>query len=90
MTAQECLDSKLITLAQMDKHFKQIARIDTTAWDHTRCEYCMQKGNIDRHNSEPWTSCYFCRACRTFNFVLHPDRMGGDYTEVILLYQEKS
>ncbi len=90
MKILDFLESKTIKLNELDLHFKEIKRVEVdTQRISGKCYNCEDRCNQYQFNSESWTKTFYCAKCKSINTIIFSDRMGGNYTDTIIIYGEK-
>lgn len=75
MAPYQFIKSKTITLAELEKHFKPIARKDSGTTG--LCPVCNSDCNCNPHPSEPWSLVDYCHACNVLIMRFPQDAMSG-------------
>ena len=90
MSISEFLESKQITMSELEKNFELVKRVQTKGYEgHEVCPLCEDTINQYNFPSEPWTGVKECVRCKTIRIILFGDRMGGALGDTIDIYKEK-
>lgn len=89
MTITEYIDSKNITIRELKENFQQVRHIDVDALHSKGCFNCGDTLNQHTYKGEPWTGAQYCWKCNSINLTIYSDRMGGNYTDTVLVFKEK-
>jgi hypothetical protein len=87
MTIDEYLKSKEITDVELSSHFKLVKTIEIDCQITKGCYNCGDLFNNHRLKTPSWTNAQYCWCCNSINFVFVSDRMGGNYTDTVKIYQ---
>ncbi len=83
------LNSKIIKKPELDYNFNLVKELNIDAVHHNGCLNCNNKHNQQNLPAEPWTGLQYCSVCNSLNLIYFSDRMGGNYTDTVRVYQEK-
>lgn len=89
MTTSDYLDSKTITIKDLEKNFVEVARYDTSDSAKDACPHCKDNCNQYSKPSEPWTSVTQCISCDSIILTVHGDAMGGTGGNSHFVFQDK-
>lgn len=89
MKIVEFVDSKQITIEELNKYFKEVRRVDINPPYLKGCYSCGDYNNQQQLPSEPWTGVQYCWKCNSLNMILYGDRMGGALNDIALIFQDK-
>lgn len=91
ITVSEFVNSKQITLKEVEESFQLVKEIDIDMIHHKKgCVHCGDTANQYPIPSTPWTGVIFCVACDSLLFTVFSDRMGGNYTDTVYVYEQKN
>lgn len=89
MNIDDFLKSKEITDKELSDNFNLVKTLEIDAVHTKGCFNCGNEHNKHSLQSESWTMVQHCWACDSINFVLVSDRMAGNYTDTVKVYQNK-
>lgn len=89
MTIQQYLESKEIKPEELSQHFNFIKRFNMDVSGFNGCFNCGDHINVENIRTGAWTNGQWCHKCDCINIAYIQDRMGGIYTDVIDVFQEK-
>jgi hypothetical protein len=94
ISINDFLKSKEIKMQEVKDNFHFVKRLDV---DMTRykceesgCLNCGNKANSYGEKSEPWTGAIYCAKCESLMFIYFSDRMGGNHTDTVDIYEQKN
>mgnify|MGYP006871788161 FL=1 len=91
ITVSKYVDSKQITMKEVEETFQLVKRIDIDMIHHGKeCVHCGDTANQYTIPSEPWTGVYHCVACGCLMLTIFADRMGGNHTDTVFVYEQKN
>jgi len=88
MKISEFLTYKQITEDELKQHFTFVKSIDKDLMSHQGCPNCGNEHNCSNLPAAPWRGCIHCWNCDCIMMVYYADRMGGDYTDRVMVYKE--
>ena len=77
-------------IKDIEPHFKLDKTLDVDTTQVKGCYSCKDQANQMRLKSVAWTGVVYCCKCKTLNVIYFSDRMGGNYTDRIECYIEKT
>lgn len=89
MTIREYLETKEVKPKELKDNFTLVREFDLDIFNHEGCYNCGDLRNNERLRVGSWLHGQFCRKCNSIIMVYEQDRMGGAFTDVIEVYQEK-
>ena len=91
ITVSKFVDSKQITLKEVEKTFQLVKRMDIDMIHHKKgCVHCGDTANQYSIPSEAWTGVTYCAACDSLLLTIFGDRMGGNHTDTVFVYEQKN
>lgn len=82
--------SKEITMQEVEDNFAFVKEYDIDMTHHKGCPHCKDTANQYSWKSEAWTGIIECIACESIILTLYSDRMGGNYTDTVRVYEQKN
>lgn len=90
LTIFDFFKSKEITADEIQENFHLVKEYDIDMTHHKGCPHCKDTINQYAWKSEPWTSVVECVACKSIILTFISDRMGGNYTDTVYVYEQKN
>ena len=89
------LDSKEVKVQEIKDNFHFVKRIDNIDMIHHKieadgCVNCGNRANSYDIKSEAWTGCTYCVKCESLMVIYFSDRMGGNHTDTVDVYEQKN
>jgi len=91
MTIYQFFESKEISIKEIESNFtlEKTLDVDAVSQGKPPCLNCGDTLNVYSYPSESWTAVRRCTKCKRINAIIFSDRMGGTYTDTVLIFKEK-
>ena len=90
LTICDFFKSKEITVKEIEEKFVLVKEYDIDMTHQKGCPHCKDTANQYNWKSEPWTGIIECIACKSIILTFFADRMGGNYTDTVKVYEQKN
>lgn len=90
LTIYDFFKSKEITAKEIEEKFHLVTEYDIDMINHKGCPHCKNTANQYDWKSESWIGVIECVACRSIILTFFSDRMGGNHTDVVRVYEQKN
>lgn len=90
ITVSEFLNSKEITPTELKENFTLVKTLDIDMNRVDHCVVCNDTCNQQSFPSSPWTYVSCCHSCKYIILTFCSDRMGGNHTDTVLVYEQKN